>query len=51
MTKIFSLLFLLLMLIQVIRPLGLPGLRKRADCWKLAVLAFVVFGGIIFLRP
>ena len=28
---------------QVIRPLGLPGLRKRADAWKLAVGALVVF--------
>ena len=51
MAKIFSLLFLLLMLIQVIRPLGLPGLRKRGDCWKLAALAFVVFGLTIALRP
>lgn len=51
MTKFFSLLFILLMLIQLIRPLGLPGLRRRGDFWKLAVLAFVVFGLTILIRP
>jgi hypothetical protein len=51
MTKFFSALFILMMLIQLIRPLGLPGLRKRGDFWKLAVVAFVVFGITIFIRP
>jgi hypothetical protein len=51
MTKFFSALFILLMLIQLIRPLGLPGLRKRGDFWKLAVVAFVVFGLTILIRP
>jgi hypothetical protein len=27
------------MAIQIIKPLGLPGLRRRMDFWKLAVLA------------
>lgn len=39
MTKAFSLLIILAMAIQFIKPLGLPGLRKRADAWKLAVAA------------
>ncbi|BDA82543.1 hypothetical protein Sa4125_00850 [Aureimonas sp. SA4125] len=51
MTKFFSALFILLMLVQLIRPLGLPGLRKRGDFWKLAVVAFVVFGLTILVRP
>ncbi|GGD04250.1 hypothetical protein [Aureimonas glaciei] len=51
MTKFFSALFILLMLIQLIRPLGLPGLRRRGDFWKLAVFAFVVFGLTILIRP
>jgi hypothetical protein len=39
MTKILALLILGMMLIQIIRPLGLPGLRQRRDFWKLAVAA------------
>jgi hypothetical protein len=39
MTKGFSLLILLAMAVQLIRPLGLPGLKKRSDFWKLAVVA------------
>lgn len=39
MTKILSLLIVCLMLVQIIKPLGLPGLHRRSDFWKLAVLA------------
>ncbi|WP_265516262.1 hypothetical protein [Nitratireductor luteus] len=39
MTKILSLLIVAMMALHLIRPLGLPGLRKRRDFWKLAVLA------------
>lgn len=39
MTKAFSFLMILAMVVQIVRPLGLPGLRKRADAWKLAVAA------------
>ncbi|MEO4000867.1 hypothetical protein [Mesorhizobium sp. CAU 1732] len=39
MSKVISLLILGLMVIQIIKPLGLPGLRQRRDAWKLAVLA------------
>ena len=39
MTKALSLLIILIMLVQIIRPLGLPGLRHRRDFWKLAVAA------------
>lgn len=51
MTKLFSALFILLMLIQLIRPLGLPGLRRRGDFWKLALFALVVFGVTTLVRP
>lgn len=40
MTKILSLLILGLMVVQIIKPLGLPGLRRRKDFWKLAIAAF-----------
>ena len=42
MTKAVSLLFVLAMAVQIIKPLGLPGLKRRADAWKLAVAAFAV---------
>jgi len=43
MVKAISLIVALLMVVQVIRPLGLPGLRTRADAWKLAALALAMF--------
>ncbi len=42
MTKALSLLIVLAMAVQVIKPLGLPGLKRRADAWKLAVGALAV---------
>ncbi|MHA6645112.1 hypothetical protein [Mesorhizobium sp. A623] len=39
MTKILALVILAMMVIQLIKPLGWPGLRARRDFWKLAVLA------------
>jgi len=39
MAKLLSLLILLMMIVHIIKPLGLPGLRKRTDFWKLAVVA------------
>ena len=41
MTKILAVVIILMMAIQVIKPLGFPGLRHRRDCWKLAVFALV----------
>lgn len=51
MTKAIGLFLLLAMGIQVIRPLGLPGLRRRADFWKIAVVAFVLWSAVLLLRP
>lgn len=42
MTKLLSLLVLLMMAAHLIRPLGLPGLKRRKDVWKIAVAAFVL---------
>lgn len=39
MSKILALVILAIMGIQLIKPLGLPGLKRRRDCWKLAVAA------------
>ncbi|MGI9514983.1 MAG: hypothetical protein ACR2OL_18955 [Anderseniella sp.] len=37
MTKLIALFMAMLALIQFIKPLGLPGLKRRQDAWKLAV--------------
>jgi hypothetical protein len=51
MTKVIGLLLILAMMVQVIRPLGLPGLRKRSDFWKIAVIAFVIWSITLLIRP
>lgn len=40
MSKVLALVILAMMAIQIIKPLGLPGLRHRRDFWKLALVAF-----------
>jgi len=39
MSKAFAIFMIALMAIQIVKPLGLPGLKKRGDFWKLAILA------------
>lgn len=39
MSKLLALIILAMMAIQVVKPLGWPGLKRRRDCWKLAVAA------------
>ncbi|TWI43182.1 hypothetical protein IQ26_00143 [Mesorhizobium tianshanense] len=39
MSKFLALVIVAMMVIQMIKPLGLPGLKRRSDFWKLAVLA------------
>ncbi|AHF85558.1 hypothetical protein RLEG3_28760 [Rhizobium leguminosarum bv. trifolii WSM1689] len=50
MTKLIALLLILAMAIQVIRPLGLPGLRRRMDFWKLALIAFAIWAVALLSR-
>ena len=49
MTKILSLLIVGLMIAHVIKPLGLPGLRKRSDFWKLAIVALAAVSLTVLL--
>jgi ABC-type branched-subunit amino acid transport system permease subunit len=51
MAKAISLLLLALMAVHIIRPLGLPGLRKRGDFWKIAVVAIAVMMLTVLARP
>lgn len=50
MTKTLGLLLILAMIVHLIRPLGLPGLRRRADFWKIAVFAFAIWTMALLLR-
>lgn len=43
MAKILALLLLAAMAVHLIKPLGLPGLKRRGDVWKIAVFAFALF--------
>ena len=49
MGKILPLLLLGITLLHLIKPLGLPGLRKRSDFWKLAVAALVAISLTVLL--
>jgi hypothetical protein len=51
MAKVISLLLLGLMLVHIIRPLGLPGLRKRGDFWKIALVALAAMMLTVLIRP
>ena len=51
MTKVIAVLLLLAMGIQLIKPLGLPGLRRRGDFWKIALIAFAVWTVTLLIRP
>ena len=42
-TKAIAVLLLLAMAVHLIKPLGVPGLRRRADFWKIAIIAFAVW--------
>jgi len=42
MTKIIIVIFTLAACIQIIKPLGWPGLKHRSDAWKLAVFGFLI---------
>jgi hypothetical protein len=50
-TKVVAFLFIAAMVLQVIRPLGLPGLKKRGDFWKIAVAAIAVMMLTVLIRP
>lgn len=41
----------LAMLVHIIRPLNLPGLRKRSDAWKIAAIAMFAMVVLVGIRP
>ncbi|MGO1163405.1 hypothetical protein [Brucella pseudogrignonensis] len=46
-TKILPVLLVALMALHIIKPLGWPGLKKRADFWKIAVFAIFAMAVIV----
>ncbi|MEM6461698.1 MAG: hypothetical protein AAF724_07275 [Pseudomonadota bacterium] len=50
MTKAIALVLLLAMIAHLIKPLGLPGLKTRADFWKIAVFAFIAMALVVALQ-
>lgn len=51
MVRAISVFLGLVMLVQIIRPLGLPGLKRRADAWKIAALALTLVFVVGMIRP
>ncbi|MBB3977279.1 hypothetical protein GGQ64_002485 [Rhizobium azooxidifex] len=51
MSKVLPILLLIAMVLHIIRPLGLPGLRQRRDFWKIAVGAIVMMMLTVLVRP
>jgi len=49
MSKLLALVIIAMMVIQIIKPLGLPGLRERRDFWKLAVAALVAISVTVLI--
>jgi len=49
LSKALALLILAMMVVHMIRPLGLPGLRYRRDVWKIAIVALVAIGATVLL--
>jgi len=49
--KVIWVAFAAAMVAHLIRPFGLPGLRRRGDAWKLAVVAFALFALVVMVRP
>jgi hypothetical protein len=49
-TRALSFILGLAMVVHVIRPLGLPGLKTRADVWKIAVFALLAIAAVAVLK-
>lgn len=50
MAKIFPVLLLILMGLHLIRPLGVWGLKRRSDFWKIAVGAIGIMMVTVLLQ-
>lgn len=51
MTKIVMLVLAAMAAIQIIKPLGWPGLERRQDAWKLAAGGLFIVAALLALKP
>ena len=49
MTKIVALFFAALASVQLIKPIGIRGLERRRDAWKLAAAGFIAIVALMVL--
>lgn len=49
--KILGVIIVLAMVLHLIRPFGLPGLKRRADVWKIAVGFIAMMMLAVLVRP
>lgn len=50
-TKILLILVLVAMVLHLIKPFGVPGLKRRADVWKIALILIFAMMMALALRP
>ncbi|PWV97266.1 hypothetical protein DFR52_107180 [Hoeflea marina] len=51
MVKLLGLLVVITMVLHLIKPIGLPGLRRRRDAWKIAMILIVSMMVAVVVRP
>lgn len=49
--KILVILVLVAMVLHLIKPFGLPGLRQRKDAWKIALILIAAMMMALVFRP
>lgn len=49
--KILGVIIVIAMILHLIRPFGVPGLKRRADVWKIAVGFIAVMMMAVLVRP
>lgn len=51
MGKAVAVILALAMIAHIIKPFGLPGLKRRSDAWKIALFALAIMVVTVGLRP
>lgn len=49
--KILLVLLVVVMILHLVKPIGLPGLRQRRDAWKLGFILVVAMMLAVLVRP
>ncbi|MFP5077233.1 hypothetical protein ACLE20_07975 [Rhizobium sp. YIM 134829] len=51
MSKALALLLMAMMALHLVKPLGILGLKRRGDVWKIAVFALAAMMLTVLVRP